>query len=122
MVESDERFVLAKRMQCADASDRNSGDLVRDALSRRGREEKFVVFASVEGGMESFVVGEPAGERVKRDGDGVYFSPEVGGLAKVSEISRESVAEVDGGMSESSTQKVRANGETGLGEEVGVVG
>jgi hypothetical protein len=52
MLERDEWFSDTTGMKCADTGNRNSGDLTRNVGGRRCREEKLVVFASMQGGME----------------------------------------------------------------------
>jgi hypothetical protein len=90
----------------------NAGDVPRYLLAARSREEQFVIFASVQGGLKLNFVGGPA------DGGEGYglctnLSPNSTFLTNVSEVGGEAVADVKHGGSQAPLAKELSDGDTG---------
>ena len=109
------------RVKRADAGDGDACELARDAGGGWGGEEKLVVLASVERGVEGGV-RRPSlrvrGWRGIADCSISAATPEA--LAEVGEVGGEAVADVDAGGGEPAAEKSLADGEARLGEDVGV--
>lgn len=71
MMEGDERLSRPNAMKCADAGNGDARDLTGDTHGSRCREEKLVVFASMERSVKRLFRGEGMSKRVKGDSAGV---------------------------------------------------
>jgi hypothetical protein len=97
----------------ADLSDLDTSNAGRDALAARGREEKFVIFATVQGGLKiDFVTGGVDG------GEGYGVGPNFRAystlLADMGEVGGKAVTDVDHGRGQALLAQELSDGEAGL--------
>src|SRR6202041_3180416 len=111
--QTDRRLALAGAQDAADAADGNSGDLPGDAGAGGGGEQQLIVVAAMQGVVQVCA-------RMDGDEGGVDFGSYVGLLAKVGEVGRKAVAEVDGRGGQRLGAQAESLGDAGLGVQMAV--
>jgi hypothetical protein len=92
----EEGFAGIARQQGSDPGNRDPSDSARNSSTWICGEEKFVVFATVQGSVHGLLGIQPAGQGMERKSAGVNFGADPGRFAQMSEIRGEAVAQIDG--------------------------